>query len=251
MSTPTFGNAAVAILGSSACDHDQVPLVWCYLKAVCVMNEAVALRCLDWQMKKARYRAKHRSLMAPRIERVIYSMVRMGSPWQCIQSTAAILRDRKKERTDWCGLLDVVEIQRIAKDVHNRMTPLQRREVEDPSNELHVTAKSHCMRWTTAQWVVQQNMKGVAIPSELVVAKYVEAWGPRPHVVGVSRHIDQLSKVHFRKKWLRTLRRDWSFKYGALPLRGMVGDAEIGRKVAGMLVRSTTPSWGELEPASW
>ena len=225
--------------------------MWCYLKAVCVMNAAVAWRCMRAQMKKARYRAKHRSLMTPRTERVIYSMVRMGAPWQCIQSTAAILRDRKKERTEWCGLLDVVELQRIASDVHNRMNPLQRREVEDPSNELHVTAKSHCIRWTTAQWVVEQNMKGVTIPSDLVVAKYVAAWGARPHVLGVSRHIDQLSNVNFRKKWLRALRRDWNFKYGALPLRGVVGDGEIGRKVRAQLVRSTTPFWEELEPATW
>ena len=95
----------------------------------------------------------------------------------------------------------------------------------------HVAVKSLWHRWSIALWLRIQNMKGLCIPSDAVIDRYVSLWGQGPHQENLTNHLNQFSKPLHREKWLRYFRQDWGFSYSTLPARSTTPVAEIRRKV--------------------
>lgn len=80
-------------------------------------------------------------------------------------------------------------------------------------------------------WLVRQNMKGVCVPSKLLLKHYYQLWPMGPHSQCVQHHLDQMKNPHTKKRWLTRFRRSWGFSYSKLPSAAPMTKEEIDRKV--------------------
>lgn len=195
------------------------------------MPARVELRRLREAAKKQRARQRRKPVVCPSVESLIYLLVLMGAPWECIQSIAALENAKRSGNRARCEDLTIEVIKAIASRTHARMAAELRLERRINSNPKYVAAQARWLRWSTAQWLMMQNMKGLSIPSPLVIEDYISKWGPRPYSVDVSSHVDHFNNPNFRRKWLQSLRSDLNFMYGSLPIHGVMTEAEKRRKV--------------------
>jgi hypothetical protein len=84
--------------------------------------------------------------------------------------------------------------------------------------------------WQTSQWLLEQNAKGLAVPSHLLVAFYVQKW-PRPcQSIDIYNYLARIQRGQFTTKWLRVFRRRWGVQWRHLPAKNPLGEDEARRK---------------------
>jgi hypothetical protein len=85
--------------------------------------------------------------------------------------------------------------------------------------------------WRTAVWLLEQNAKGIAVPSAALLRRYVLGW-PRPLITPeAERHLSCIQRKRYTAKWLHFFRKRWDIKWKKLPARNPLPHDELRRKV--------------------
>jgi len=180
------------------------------------------LRRIGWKLNKRAYRQKVRAPVCPSVQKTIVLLVRMGAPWECIQEIA-MMQSRKNNSTLPITELSIEKLKAVAVSAQKKWGGGCQGLAEESDNKRIVDTKSEWFRWSTAQWLKLQNMKGLSMPSRVAVDRYIQQWGPGPHPATIAAHLEKFKAKHYRKRWLRSVRQDWGFSYSVLPARGVDG----------------------------
>ena len=85
--------------------------------------------------------------------------------------------------------------------------------------------------WRTAVWLLEQNAKGIAVPSAALLRRYVLGW-PRPLITPeAEQHLLCIQRKRYTAKWLHFFRKRWDIKWKKLPARNPLPHDELRRKV--------------------
>ena len=85
--------------------------------------------------------------------------------------------------------------------------------------------------WRTALWLLEQNNKGIAVPSAALLQRYVVAW-PRPlSTVEAEKHLLRVQRKRYTAKWLHFFRKRWEIRWKKLPSRNPLPADDLRRKV--------------------
>jgi hypothetical protein len=100
-------------------------------------------------------------------------------------------------------------------------------------------AWQHWTEWQTSQWLLQHNMKGLAVPSQKVAHYYLQRW-PRPCATAeMCAYLERLQRPAYTTQWLRTFRRRWSITWRRLPAKNPVPADELRRKASSLAIANT------------
>jgi hypothetical protein len=103
----------------------------------------------------------------------------------------------------------------------------------------HFFAWQHWTEWQTSQWLLQHNLKGLAVPSHKLSAYYLAKW-PRPcPTAQMCRYLERLQRPAYTSQWLRTFRRRWGIQWRRLPPKNPVPPDELRRKVGSPAAAAT------------
>lgn len=193
------------------------------------MSVTAARRAYEKTRKQCQ-RINSDTKITPKLRQKVAALAILGAPWDCIRAT--IIRKNKTsgnhvvpaaKLTD-AYLQDAVRQAFVKKQVSIG-------NVTDPTSSLHLAATRLWYDWCCAMWVVLQNMKGVCVPSKLVLKHYFQLWPPGPHSERVQHHLDQMKNTNTKKRWLTRFRRSWGLSYNKLPSAAPMTKDEIDRKV--------------------
>ena len=130
-------------------------------------------------------------------------------PWTMIGAIAVAYLKRlsnSKSSPDWPS----DKIKRIAREGLALMPNLPNF-IDDSNNPGTQRARKWLAECKLALWCVQNNLKGIAVPTALAIDHYVSLWGMGPHVEGVRRHLNQFSHSQRRQNWMQRFKRVWDF----------------------------------------
>lgn len=83
------------------------------------------------------------------------------------------------------------------------------------------------------EFIQSSNKKGIAVPSNSVMAKYIKAWTYRYTPVKVSAMLEELKvDANKRRQWLRGFRTRWSIAWGTLKKGKPLTRQELQQKVS-------------------
>jgi hypothetical protein len=95
-------------------------------------------------------------------------------------------------------------------------------------------AWQHWTEWQTSQWLLQHNMKGLAVPSQKVAHYYLQRW-PRPCATAeMCAYVERLQRPAYTTQWLRIFRRRWGITWRRLPAKNPVPPDELRRKATSL-----------------
>ena len=80
-------------------------------------------------------------------------------------------------------------------------------------------------------WLLCQNFKGIAPPSESVITHYLKLWGMGPHRPRLAQHLNKFKKDHSRRKWMMVFRRRWGFHFAAMRQGTILNTDEVQKNV--------------------
>ena len=103
--------------------------------------------------------------------------------------------------------------------------------VKDMSNPGTITANKWICEYNLAAWLLEQNRKGIAVPTSLAWAHYQQMWGWGPHQEAVASHLATLDHWSTAKSWAKRFRRRWNFDHNICPKGAPLSDAERSEKV--------------------
>jgi hypothetical protein len=105
------------------------------------------------------------------------------------------------------------------------------------SNKYRLQADKFLMNSLLADYVIQQNLKGVVITADTAIAQYLKLWCHRPVAEQTRTWLLKLThKVCTRKRFGRCFRSEWALQFGALKVKKSLDEEATRRKVC-LLVR--------------
>lgn len=105
--------------------------------------------------------------------------------------------------------------------------------VGNANDATYVRAARFLHEWQVAAWVLQQNAKGLVVPSGLILHRYVMSWGIGPHCASLTHHLWRLrDHVVTRKNWMRAFRLEWGFRWGTMKPRPELDPIALESKAA-------------------
>ena len=97
---------------------------------------------------------------------------------------------------------------------------------------VRVTVDIFLMESLVYEFVRKSNSKGIAVPSNTVIAKYIKGWTYRYTPARVKSLLEELkSEDKRRKEWLRRFRARWGIAWGTLRRGKPLTRAELQAKV--------------------
>jgi hypothetical protein len=85
--------------------------------------------------------------------------------------------------------------------------------------------------WRAAVWLLEQNNKGIAVPSAALLQQYILAW-PRPLTTPeAEQHLLRTQSKRYSAKWLHFFRKRWDIRWKKLPARNPLPEDALRRKV--------------------
>jgi hypothetical protein len=122
-------------------------------------------------------------------------------------------------------LLNVPRIGRsVARGFHNL------------SNKYRLQADKFLMNSLLADYVIQQNLKGVVITADTAIAQYLKLWCHRPVAEQTRAWLLKLThKVNTRKRFGRCFRSEWALQFGAIKVKKALDEEATRRKVCLLL----------------
>lgn len=100
------------------------------------------------------------------------------------------------------------------------------------SNKYRLQADKFLMNSLLADYVIQQNLKGVVITADTAIAQYLKLWCHRPVAEQTRSWLLKLThKVNTRKRFGRRFRSEWALQFGALKVRKALDEEATRRKV--------------------
>jgi hypothetical protein len=193
------------------------------------MSLTAARRAYEKTRKQCQ-RSSTDTKISPKLRQKVAALAILGAPWDCIRAT--IIRKNKtsgKHAVPAATLADAFLQDAVRQALVKKQVSIDN--VTDPTSSLHLAATRLWYEWCCAMWVVRQNMKGVCVPSKLVLKHYTQLWPPGPHTERVQCHLDQMKNTNTKKRWLTRFRRSWELKYSKLPSAAPMTKDEIDRKV--------------------
>jgi hypothetical protein len=85
--------------------------------------------------------------------------------------------------------------------------------------------------WRAAVWLLQQNNKGIAVPSRALLQQYVLGWQRPLITVEAEEHLLRIQNKRYSAKWLHFFRKRWDIKWKKLPARNPLPEDDLRRKV--------------------
>lgn len=190
----------------------------------------VAVRRAYEKTRKQCQRTKKDQGICPKLRQKVAALAILGAPWDCIRATIIRKGQTSGKHVIPAAKLTDAFLQDVVRDalVKERVSE---EAVTDSTSTLHLTATRLWYEWCCAMWLVRQNMKGVCVPSKLLLKHYYQLWPMGPHSQCVQHHLDQMKNPHTKKRWLTRFRRSWGFSYSKLPSAAPMTKEEIDRKV--------------------
>ena len=103
-------------------------------------------------------------------------------------------------------------------------------EATSPTSPLRHYAEQQLHECRTNFWIMEQNMKGIAVLPKLVLNFYIDQWGQQPYTAIVTRHLVKFDNINFCKKWFRRFRLNWGFHYAKMPLESSISRPDAEKK---------------------
>ena len=182
------------------------------------------------RIRKQCQRTKRGECIGPKLRQKVAALAILGAPWDCIRATVV-----KMGRISGRHVVPAAELSdAFLQDVIRRALVKDKVSadvVTDPASSLHLAATRLWYEWCCAMWVVRQNMKGVSVPSKLLLKHYYQLWPMGPHAESVQHHLDQMKNMNTKKRWLTRFRRSWGFSYSKLPAAAPMTKEQIDSKV--------------------
>jgi hypothetical protein len=85
--------------------------------------------------------------------------------------------------------------------------------------------------WRAAVWLLQQNNKGIAVPSRALLQQYVLGWQRPLITVEAEEHLLRIQTKRYSAKWLHFFRKRWDIRWKKLPARNPLPADDLRRKV--------------------
>ena len=101
------------------------------------------------------------------------------------------------------------------------------------SNKYRLQADKFLMNSLLADYVIQQNLKGVVITADTAIVQYLKLWSHRPVAEPTRSWLLKLThKVNTRKRFGKRFRSEWALQLGALKVKKALDEDATRRKVA-------------------
>jgi hypothetical protein len=101
------------------------------------------------------------------------------------------------------------------------------------SNKYRLEADKFLMNSLLADYVVQQNLKGVVITADTAIIQYLKLWSHRPVADQTRTWLLKLThKVNSRKHFGKRFRSEWALQFGALKVKKTLDEDATRRKVS-------------------
>lgn len=98
------------------------------------------------------------------------------------------------------------------------------------------------------EYVLENNRKGISVPSAMVVAKYIRLWSYRPRQPCIDAHLKQIQDCpSARKNWCRRFRLRWGLKWGKMKQRRSLTNTILRQKVG---LRTCNSCYPIMKPCS-
>jgi hypothetical protein len=100
------------------------------------------------------------------------------------------------------------------------------------SNKYRLQADKFLMNSLLADYVIQQNLKGVVITADTAIVQYLKLWSHRPVAEPTRSWLLKLThKVNTRKRFGKRFRGEWALQFGALKVKKALDESATRRKV--------------------
>ena len=86
----------------------------------------------------------------------------------------------------------------------------------DDNHHIAVTAWKHIAEHATYKWLLEQNIKGLAVPTRTMINHYVQNIMPSHVGPIMKKHLDSLKKTKKKSEWARLFRKRWGISYKKL-----------------------------------
>ena len=131
-------------------------------------------------------------------------------------------------RLDLAFMQTLLNVPRIGRSVSRGFHNL--------SNKYRLQADKFLMNSLLADYVIQQNLKGVVITADTAIAQYLKLWRHRPVAEQTRTWLLKLThKVNTRKRFGRCFRSEWALQFGALKVKKALDEEATRRKVCLLL----------------
>jgi hypothetical protein len=101
------------------------------------------------------------------------------------------------------------------------------------SNKYRLEADKFLMNSLLADYVIEQNLKGVVITADTAICQYLKLWSHRPVAEQTRSWLLKLThKVNCRKSFGKRFRSEWALQFGALKVKKSLDEDATRRKVS-------------------
>lgn len=133
---------------------------------------------------------------------------------------------------------------------------LQQRNAEEAIREQFL-ANQIVAEWRAVLWLLQQNAKGLAVPTPQLLHKYVQQWalpkeGEPPRDYHTEQHLARVQRRDYGPKWAHVFRKRWDISWKKIPARNPLPPDDQRRKVASSeeLQQCRRKSWCRSSPTN-
>ena len=171
--------------------------------------------------------AQHR--MNPSMKRLLCQMVLLHAPWSHIAAVlrASQLHSRAHEVKSWSK----DELKAIVETTLTKR-PQMIAQADDMNHKNTIETKRWLNECKLAIWIVEQNHKGISVPSRLAVETYLKEWGMGPHSHRLACHLHQFEHHKKWKRWVFYFRQRWGFAHAVCPKGPPLTAHQIEEKVS-------------------
>ena len=171
--------------------------------------------------------AQHR--MNPSMKRLLCQMVLLHAPRSHIAAVlrACQLHSRAHEVKSWSK----DELKAIAETTLTKR-PQMIAQADDMNHKNTIETKRWLNECKLAIWIVEQNHKGISVPSRLAVDTYLKEWGMGPHSHRLACHLHKFDHHKKWKKWVFYFRQRWGFAHAVCPKGPPLTAHQIEEKVS-------------------
>ncbi len=118
------------------------------------------------------------------------------------------------------------------------------RAYHDLSNRYRLVADKFLMNSLLADYVIQQNLKGVVITADTAIVQYLKLWSLRDVAEKTRSWLLKLThNVRARKRFGQQFRKEWALQFGVLKVKKALDANATRRKVFLLIRRGPCENW--------
>ena len=187
------------------------------------------LRRTEDSIRRQRNRLKQERHIPTGVARRLTALRLLGAPLPCIQAEL----HRSCQRLRRCRAPDVLSEEDVTSLVAARMLKEATYWSSNGCWNRRPAVAAQCAfhQYQLCQWVVEQNGRGWAPPSAVLIAEYRKFWGIGPHMSLVSEHLHSLYNRGGRKRFLSRWKKRWRMLFGRLRCKPGPSDELVRTKV--------------------